>query len=67
MLDKARQLFIASLAYGKGMSYEDLYYSDYMSNDNKEYIDDIWDYVTEIEEIGIEEFKEIYKEYKLYF
>ncbi len=67
MLDKARQLFIASLAHGKGMSYEDLYYSNYMSNDNKEYIDDIWDYVTEIEEIGIEEFKEKYKEYKLYF
>lgn len=58
-------IWIASVAIGKRLDYEKLYYSDYLYN-KTEFADEIWDYVTECDEIGQVAWKEKYKEYKIY-
>ena len=64
-MDKAEQIWIASVAVGKKLDYETLYYSDYM-NGNEEYTESVYEYVVECENIGRIAFNEKYSEYDLY-
>ena len=65
-MDKEEMIWTASVAIGKNMDYETLYYSDYM-NGKEDLTDTVWDYVSECKEIGEKDFREKYSEYKLYF
>lgn len=52
---------LAKLISYKNMDYETFCYSDYASNITAEEIDEVWDYVVEMEEIGTIAFNEKYK------
>ena len=64
-MDKAIMIWIASVALAKKYDYETLKYSDYMYG-AENLTDNVWEYVTEGEEQGMEWFRETYSEYKLY-
>jgi len=64
-MEKSEMIWIASVAFHKKMSFSNLNYSDYM-NGKTEFTDDVWEYVTECEEIGTDAFYEKYKKFKLY-
>lgn len=61
-MNKKEVIRIACIAINKRLDYEELMYSDYMSNKTK-YIDEVWKYVTEASEIGLKAFRQKYKEY----
>ena len=65
-MNESEKIWTASVAIGKNMDYETLLYSDYMYG-HMELIDDVWEYVTECQEDGMNSFREKYKEHKLYF
>lgn len=58
-------IWTASVAWAKNYDYETLYYSDYM-NGNEKFTDEVWEYVTELNDYGRNSFYEKYKEFKLY-
>lgn len=58
-------LWIATWADYKNLDYEQLHYCDYM-NGHEDLTDEVWEFVTELKEIGRIAFYEKYKEYKLY-
>lgn len=58
-------IWVASVAIGKDISMDDLYYSDYM-NGNENLTEEVWEYVEECGNIGMDAFKEKYSDYKLY-
>lgn len=64
-MEKADLIWVATWAFDKGYDYEKTHYSDYMYG-KEDLIDDVWEYVNEIEEIGTIAFKEKYKEYKMF-
>ena len=64
-MEKSELIWIASVAIGKNLDYEELKYSDYLY-DNEDQIDDVWEYVEECQDDGRTAFYEKYKEYKLY-
>ena len=64
-MDKALMLWIASKAADKGWDLETLEYSDDMS-DNRNFTEDVWEYVEEYKEIGSVQFNQKYKEFKLF-
>jgi hypothetical protein len=64
-MEKSEMIWIASVAWGKDMDYETLEYSDYMYGKEK-FIDDVWEYVEELNDFGRIAFYEKYKDYKLY-
>lgn len=64
-MTEERIIWVATWAAYKRYDYETLRYCDYM-NGYSEFLDDVWDYVTELQEIGTTEFYEKYKRYKLY-
>ena len=64
-MSKEELIWTASLALEKNMTYDELYYSDYMY-DNEDQTGDVWEYVTEGKEIGLKKFRKKYKNYKLY-
>lgn len=64
-MTKEEQISAASYALMKGYDFETLLYCDVMYG-KSEFIDDVWDYVIEAEEIGSIAFKEKYKEFKMY-
>jgi hypothetical protein len=64
-MSEERIIWVATWAAYKGYDYETLSYSDYM-NGYSEFVDDVWDYVIELQEIGRLAFYEKYKQYKLY-
>lgn len=64
-MEKDRQLWIATWCWYKGYDYETLEYCDYM-NGYSDYLDDVFEYVVELNEIGRVAFYEKYKEFKLY-
>ena len=64
-MDKKEKIWIASVALGKGMDYENLFYSDYMYGKEEE-TESVWEYVVEAQEEGMKWFRENYSEYKLY-
>ena len=66
MLTKAEMIWIATKAFDKKWEYAELMYSDSMYDHGSE-TDLVWEYVTEIEDIGTTAFKEKYKEFKMYF
>ena len=64
-MEEKEMIWIASVAIGKRLDYETLNYSDYMYG-NEKYTDDVWEYVTECEDMGQIAWKEKYCDYKLY-
>lgn len=58
-------IWIATKAFDKGWDYETLKYGDELYG-KEQYVDDVWEYVVELSEIGTNAFYEKYKEYKLY-
>jgi len=65
-MDKAEMIYIASMAFEKGWSYETLKYSDHMYK-TPELTDDAWEYVEEIKFDGTEAFRKNYSEFKIYY
>jgi len=61
-MKKTEQIKIAIIAIEKNISYDDLYYSDYMYG-NEIFTDDVWKLVLECKDIGLLKFKTHYKEY----
>lgn len=59
-------IFIASVAVVKDMSYEDLMNSAYLDG-NKHELDNIWEYVVECKDDGVDTFQERYEQYKMCF
>lgn len=64
-MTQEEMLWIATWSNHKRYDYETLKYCDYM-NGHEDLIDDVWEYVEEIQEIGRLAFYEKYKEFKLY-
>lgn len=64
-MEQSRMIWIASVAFAKNYDYETLMYSDYMYG-HTDLIDDVWDYVIELQDDGRNAFYEKYKEFKLY-
>jgi hypothetical protein len=64
-MDKAEMIWIASIAIGKLMDMETLGYSDYMYG-NRDLTGEVYEYVIECRDIGESNFREKYKDYKLY-
>ena len=65
-MNKEELISLASIAVGKGYSYETMMYSDFLYGE-EDSIDDVWAYVVECQDIGRNEFRKKYKDYKLYF
>ena len=59
-MENGELIYLASKAFDKDWDYEDLC-------NVTEYTDQVWEYVTEIRDYGMFNFKEKYKDYKLYF
>ena len=64
-MDERQMVYAASYAIGKHLDYETLMYSDEMYG-KEDCIDDVWEYVTECEEMGKDAFRERYSSCKLY-
>lgn len=64
-LTKAELLFIATKMNAKGYSGDDVYYSDDLYG-NEDQADDVFEYMSELADIGRIAFYEKYKEFKLY-
>ena len=58
-------IYLASKCVGKGWSFEQLKYGDDLYG-RESFAYDVWEYVEEYEECGGIEFREKYKQYKLY-
>lgn len=69
-MELQEKLWLATKAFDKGWSYEDLEYTDDFrilaqgKDDAKDLQEEIWDYVIEIGELGTIGFIEKYKEYR---
>lgn len=59
-MTKERKIEIAAYAARKGIDYETLYYCDEMYNEDKSFMDDIWEYVTECKDYGSVAFRDKY-------
>jgi hypothetical protein len=64
-MEKSEIIWVASVAVGKNIGYEELKYSDYLYR-NEDKIDEVWTIVDECIENGTDWFKEKYKDYELY-
>ena len=60
IMGKVEMLNIALKAIEKKITYDNLYYSDYMYGFETK-TEDVWEFVSECEEIGLKAFKEKYK------
>lgn len=65
-MEESEKLYLASKYFEKGYSYDQLYYGDDLYG-RESFADEIWDIVIEIQDIGRLDFKDKYKDYKLYF
>ena len=61
-MNEAEKLSIAKTAIRKGYDYEQLGEYLYGSSNDSQYIDDIWDYIVECEEMGTIAFTKEYGE-----
>ena len=64
-MTEEEKIYLASKFAEKGTDYEKAMYGDDLYG-QEDQIDDIWEYVTEYKEIGSIQFREKYKEFKLY-
>lgn len=64
-MEQSEKIWIATVAFGKNLDYEELYYSDYMYG-NEKLTEEVWEYVEELKDIGRTNFYEKYKDFKLY-
>jgi len=64
-MEKKEMIWIASVAIAKSIDYETLRYSDYMYG-KEDLTDDVWEYVEEARENGMNWFRETYADFKLY-
>jgi len=58
-MNAERMIEIAKIAIQKSLTYEELYYSDYMYGDEKS-TDEVWEYVEEAKDIGMGSFNRKY-------
>lgn len=65
-MEESEKLYIASKYFEKGYSYDQLHYGDDLYG-RESFAEEIWDIIDEIRDIGRDDFKEKYKNYKLYF
>ena len=64
-MEKAELVYLATIADGKNYDYETMMYSDYMYGKEK-YIEEVWEFVEELQTYGSLAFREKYKDYKMY-
>ena len=64
-MEKSELIYLATIVDAKDYDYEKMMYSDYMYG-KTEYIDDVFEYVEELQDYGRIAFYEKYKDYKLY-
>jgi len=64
-MEKKDLICLASKAFAKKWDYETLKYGDDLYG-KESLVDDVWEYVEELESIGTIAFYEKYKEFKLY-
>lgn len=64
-MTKERMIWIATWAWNKHLDYETTKYSDYL-NGKEEFIDQVWEYVEELNNYGKIVFYEKYKQFNLY-
>jgi len=64
-MEKKDLIWLASKAFDKKWDYETLKYADDLYG-KESLVDDVWEYVEELESIGTIAFYEKYKEFKLY-
>lgn len=67
-MNKEEKVYLASKFAEKGYDYETILYGDDLYNveDKDSVMDEIWDLVCEYNSIGSIQFRENYKDYKLY-
>ncbi len=60
-------IWLATYADGKNMDYETFMYCDYMyKEEDRMFLDEIWEYYLELSEIGSIAFREKYEGIKMY-
>lgn len=64
-MEKAELIKKASYAIMKGYDYEKMMYCDVMYG-KESFIDEVWEFVEEAQEIGLIAFREKYKEFEMY-
>ena len=65
-MENSVKIYLATKAFSKNWNFEKLKYSDDLYN-KEEYAEDVWEYVEEIYSIGTINFKEKYKDFKMFF
>jgi hypothetical protein len=65
-MTKEEIIYAATFAHSKKYDYEAMMYSDTMYG-NEDCMENVWDYVTEINELGVKAFKEKYNNINLYW
>jgi len=70
-MTEAEKIYLASKAFDKGWDYETLSYGDdlyrYDGEEKAEILNDVWDYVIQIQDEGKTAFKKIHEGTRLYF
>jgi hypothetical protein len=64
-MERSEMIYLASKAFNKRWDYETLKYGDDLYGREK-YVDDVWEYVEELEREGKTAYYEKYKEYNLF-
>ncbi len=64
-LDQKDKIYLSTMAIVKGMTYEELKKSDDMY-DSPKYIDEVWEYVDEIKDIGRDKFRGKYRGFYMF-
>lgn len=64
-MEKSELIYLATIVDAKDYDYEKMMYSDYMYG-KTDHMDELWEYVEELNDYGRIAFYEKYKDYKLY-
>lgn len=64
-MTEAEIIYLATKAFDKRWDFETLKYGDDLYG-KEQYVDEVWEYVEELQEIGRAAFYEEHKEFKLY-
>jgi hypothetical protein len=64
-MEKSELIYMATIAYAKKYDYEKMMYSDYMYG-KTDHMDELWEYVEELQDYGLIAFHKKYKDFKIY-
>lgn len=64
-MEKSELIYLATIVDAKDYDYEKMMYSDYMYG-KTDHMDELWEYVEELQDYGRIAFYEKYKDFKLY-